>query len=187
MEYRYKPYENDKDEAKIWFVVAAMMTIVPLVAEEAQLWWAVAAWAICTVLFWKVAFLSRKEKVAEVILSDEGIRIVSGKRDALSFQNWERFGCAYLLDLTWTDTDHLGFKKQRYGAYYLVLAEKALPESELSKLAGRLSGRKPCGKIGDYTAVQSTEEANSHIHACIGGKIPLIERNINAEGKTVRL
>lgn len=187
MEYRYKPYENDKDEAKVWFSIAAMMTIAPLVAEEGQPWWVVAAWAICTVLFWKAAFLSRKEKEAEVILSEEGIRIVSGKRDAMSFQNWERFACAYLLDLSWTDTNHLGFKKQRYGAWYLVLAEKPQSDSELQELAGGLCGRKPCGKIGDYTAVQSTEEANARIRACIGGKIPLIERNINAEGKTVRL
>lgn len=183
--YCFKPY-NDK-EYQIWTLVAAMLTIFPLFVDEVYEWYIYAAWGISVVLFWIAACRTFLEYRTEVTVSEEGIRIERGKHDVVLFVRWNTFESAYLLDVSWTDKDHAGFRNKRYAAYYMVLAKSKTTDVELQKLASRLSRNKPCGKVGDFVVFRSGEEHNALIRQYIGEQIPFAEIKMNEEGKSSRL
>lgn len=183
--YCFKPY-NDK-EYQIWILVAAMLTIVPLFADDVYQWYIYAAWGVSVLLFWMAACKALLEYHVEVTVSEEGIRIGRGKYDVVPFARWNTFESAWLLDVSWTDKDQAGFRNKRYAAYYVVLVKHKTAESELQKLASRLSRSKPCGKVGDFVVFRSGEEHNALLRQYIGEQIAFVEMKMNEEGAISRL
>jgi hypothetical protein len=184
--YSFRPYEKD-DEWIVWVCVAPMLSIFPLFYDgEATLFQMIGFGLIC-LLFWFEAVLGIMEHCTDISVSYQGISVSRGKYDVVPLINWNTFACAYLLDVSWTDSDKAGFRNKRYASYYFIFTRNQLSDAEIIKFSSRLAKSKPLGKMKGHIVFRSNEQHNAAIRQCIAEKIPLVEIKKNAEGEISRV
>lgn len=185
-QYTFRPYEKE-EEWKIWLCVAPMMSIFPLFYDgEATLFQSISYVIVC-LLFWFGAVLGIMEYRTTISVSDRGISVNRGKRNVVPLTNWKTIECAYLLDVSWTDSDKTGFRNKRYASYYFIFTRNQLTDAEIVKLTSRLAKSKPLGKMNGHIVFRSNEQHNIAIRQYIGEQIPLIELKRNSEGEISRV
>ena len=184
--YIFRPYEKD-DEWIVWVCAAPMLSIYPLFYDgEATLLQSI-SYVIFCLLFWFGAVLGIMEHCTNISVSYQGISVSRGKHDVVPLTNWKTFECAYLLDVSWTDSDKIGFRNKRYASYYFIFTRNQLTDAEIVKLTSRLAKSKPLGKMNGHIVFRSDEQHNIAIRQYIGEQIPLIELKRNSEGEISRI
>ena len=184
--YSFRPYEKD-DEWLVWVCVAPMLSIFPLFYDGEVTLFQTIGFALICLSFWFSAVLGIMEHRTNISVSDQGISVSRGKHDVVPLTNWNKFECAYLLDISWTDTDKTGFRNRRYASHYFIFTRNQLTDAEIIKLSSRLAKSKPLGKIKGHIVFRSNEQHNAAIRQCIAEKIPLVEIKKNAEGEISRV
>lgn len=184
--YSFKPYDQD-EEWMVWVCVAPLMSIYPLFYDgEATLFQSI-GYVFGCLLFWFGAVIGIMEHYTKITVSDQGIFVGRGKRVVVPATKWNAFACAYLVDLSWTDRDKIGFRYKRYASYYFIFVKNPLTDAEINKLTSRLVKAKPLGEWKGHIAFRSNEQHNSAIQQCIGEQLPLIALKKNSEGEICRV
>ena len=164
-----------------------MLSIYPLVYDGKATLFQIICFALFCTLSWVEAILGIMEHRTTISVSDQGISVRRGKHDVVPLTNWNTFECAYLLDISWTDSDKKGFRNKRYASYYFVFVKNQLADDEINQLASRLAKTKPLGKMRGHVAFRSSEQHNKVIRQSIGEQIPIVTMQKNAEGKLSRV
>ena len=183
--YKFKPYQDK--EYQIWLCLASACTIGLVMHDSVEKWYIHACAVISACLFWINTLITLAEYLTEVEISENGICIRRGKHTVIPLKSWDCFSGAYILDVSWTDTDTTGFRKKRYGAYFFVLSEEELTNDQISDLSSRLANYKPCGKFRKHIVIRTNAAFNEKVKVYVGDKIPFIEIKKNAEGELLHL
>ena len=181
----FKPYKDK--EYQLWLVIASSITFFLLLNDSVEKWHIHACAVIFACLCWINTLKTLAEHLTEVEISENGICIRRGKRTVIPLKSWDCFSGAYILDVSWTDTDTTGFRKKRYAAYFFVLSEEELTNDQISDLSSRLANYKPCGKFRKHIVIRTNAAFKEKVKAYVGDKIPFIEIRKNAEGELLRL
>lgn len=100
---------------------------------------------------WMLVYMLRKANT-KLVLSDDNVSIVSGRKTILPVTSLRDFKVVYFLDLTWQYRgkyrigDPIG-KVVWNSMHYCIFSKKEISDEALEKIAYRLRRKLPCGLI----------------------------------------